>query len=378
LRGALLLVDRAVGSLPPVRRPPRLAVRAGVGTAAGVLVVALALALGAFGLAHREYEHFVHGTAEPHVTQTRDRLSDPANDGRLPLWDAALKIYRTEKLRGTGAGTYQLYYPRYRTKALYVLDTHSLYLQSLAELGIVGFVLILLVVLGVLGGLATRIRGPGRALYAALFAMTLAWAIHQAFDWDWQMPAVTLPVFMLAGLALARPADGSPGRFGLPAGRTVIGLTWLVIGLTPLLVGTSYARLQQSGQELKRGECTSAKRDALSSLSRSAKRPQAYTIIGVCDLQQGFAQAAVAAMSEAATLQPQSWEDAFWLADARAAAGLDPHAAIAHAIELNPLEKGLRRAAERLGSEDRGAWELAAARLRREALISGKFAITNL
>ena len=53
-------------------------------------------------------------------------------------------------------------------------------------------------------------------------------------------------------------------------------------------------------------------------------------------------------MAQAASLEPQSWEDAFWLADARAAAGLDPHAAIARAIALNPLEHGLRNAARRL------------------------------
>ena len=83
--------------------------------------------------------------------------------------------------------------------------------------------LILLVVFGVLGGLAARIRGPDRALYAALFAMTLAWAVHQAFDWDWQMPAVTLPVFMLAGLALARPAMADPAASACPPGARSSG-----------------------------------------------------------------------------------------------------------------------------------------------------------
>jgi hypothetical protein len=100
--------------------------------------------------------------------------------------------------------------------------------------------------------------------------------------------------------------------------------------------------------------------------------------VGVCDLEQGFAQAAVPAMAQAASLEPQSWEDAFWLADARAAAGLDPHAAIARAIALNPLEHGLRNAAEELGGGKREAWELAAPHLRVEALTSGKFALTNL
>lgn len=379
LRGVLVFVDRAIAGIPLVRNPPPRAVRVWTGVAAGVVVLVVALALGTFGFAHREYDKFVHGTTEQHVTQTRERLSDPVNDGRLPLWKAAVRIYRTDRLHGTGAGTYQLYYTRYRTVRSYVVDTHSLYLQSLSELGIVGFVLILVVVLGILVGLAVRIRGPARPLYAALLAVTLAWAIHQAVDWDWQMPAVTLGVFMLAGLALARPADGRPGRFGLPLGRTLTGLGWLVLAIAPLLIGTSYARLQQSGHDLKtRGGCVNAKREALSSLSLSAERPQSYAIIGVCDLEQGFAQGAVPAMAQAATLEPQSWEDAFWLADARAAAGLDPHAAIARAIALNPLEHGLRNAARRLSGDDRNTWELAAPRLRTEALDSGKFSITNL
>ncbi len=378
LRAALLAVDARIDDLAVVRTPPRRSVRAGAGAAAGALALALVLALGGYGFAHRQYDKFVHSPHETHAAQTRERLSDVTNNGRLSLWEAAVRIYDTQKLRGTGAGTYQLYYPDYRTERLNVTDTHSLYLQSLAELGIVGLVLILIVVLGVLGGLAARIRGPARGLYAGLFAATLACAIHQAFDWDWQMPAVTLIVFILAGGALARPDDGQVGFRGLPFARTFVALGWVVLALAPLLVSASYARLHDAARELDRGDCANAKHDAMSTLSLSAKRPQAYTVVGVCDLEQGFAQAAVPAMSEAAKLEPQSWEDAFWVAVARAAAGEDPHAAIRRAIALNPLEHGLRNAALRLSSDSPRAWELAAPRLRREALRSGKFALTSL
>jgi len=168
------------------------------------------------------------------------------------------------------------------------------------------------------------------------------------------------------------------GFGGLPAPRTFVALGWLVLAIAPLLVSTSYARLHHAVQELDRGECTAAKHEALSALSLSAKRPQAYVVVGVCDLEQGFAQAAVPAMTQAAALEPQSWEDQFWMAVARAAAGLDPHAAIARAVELNPLEHGLRNAARRLSSKDPREWELAAPRLRLEALRSGKFALTSL
>ena len=378
LRAALLPVDRRLADVRLPRATPARSVRVGAGAAAILVVVAIALAAGAGGFTVREYEHFVNDNAEPSTSQTRERLTDPANNSRLPLWRAAVRIFDTQKLRGTGAGTYQQYYLRYRTSSHYVTDAHSLYLQSLAELGVVGFALILIVVLAILGGLAARIRGPDRALYAALFAMALACAVHQGFDWDWQMPAVTLGLFILAGLALARPRDGRAGRLGLPANRTVVALGWLVLAVAPLLVGISYARLQRGGRDLRRGECVAAKREAFSSLSLSVERPQSYVIIGVCDLEQGFAQAAVPAMSKAATLEPDSWEEQYWLAVARAGAGIDPGPAIHRALMLNPLEPGLKSTVVLLGSSSPRQWEQIAPRLRSQALSSGHFSITNL
>jgi hypothetical protein len=378
LRTALLPLDRRIAAARLVRNPPPRRVRVRIGAALGLAALLLALALGAGGLVQREWNKFVHGTKEPKVAQTRERLTDPANNGRIPLWNVALDIYRTQPLRGTGAGTYQQYYPRYRGEAAYVTDAHSLYLQSLAELGVVGFVLILLVVGGMLGALAMRIRGPDRGLYAAIFAVVLAWAVHQALDWDWQMPALTIVIFMLAGLALARPRDGRFGLRGLPASRPVVALGWLVLAVAPLLIGTSYARLENAGRALAQGQCTAAKRDALSSLSLSAKRPQAYAIVGVCDLSQGFAPAAVTAMAKATEYEPQSWEDWYWLAVARAAAGQDPHTAARKALQLNPLEGLLKNAVRRLDRGGPRQWEALAPRLRREALSSGKFSITSL
>ncbi len=378
LRAALLAADRRVEAMEIVRTPPGPAVSAGVGAAIGLVLVLVALALGAGGFAGREYSSFVHGTHEAKKAQTRDRLTDPANDGRLPLWRAALDIYRTRRLRGAGAGTYQQYYPRYRSERSYVVDAHSLYLQTLAELGIVGLILIGTVVLGAILGLGLYIRGPDRGPVAALLALVLSWAVHQGFDWDWQMPAVTLDVFMLAGLGLARREDGKAGLTGLPLGRTAVALGWLVLAVAPLLTATSYARVRNASREMLSGECANAKEAALSSLSLSAKRTAAYTIVGICDLKLGYAQAAAQAMGQAASLEPQNWEQWFWLAVARAAAGKDPHAAIARAIALNPLERGLRHAAGVLGGHDPRAWERAAPQLRFEALSSGKFAITNL
>jgi hypothetical protein len=378
LRAALLPVDRRLVDLPVVRTPPPRIVRAGAGAGAILVLVAIALIAGAGSFAAREYDNFVSHNTTQSASQTRERLTDPANDNRLPLWRAAVRIFDTQRLRGTGAGTYQQQYFRHRSDSVYVTDAHSLYLQSLAELGIVGLVLILAVVFGMLGGLAARIRAPDRALYAALFAAALAWAVHQAFDWDWQMPAVTLGVFILAGLALARPRDGRAGRSGLPANRTLVAFGWLILAVGPLFVGISYARLQRSDHALRHNDCVAAKRQAISSLSLSAKRPQAYVIIGVCDLEQGFAQAAVTSMSKAASLEPDNWEEQYWLAIARAGAGVDPGPAIRRALLLNPLEPDLKATVVLLGSSGPRQWERISAHLRSQALSSGHFSIANL
>jgi hypothetical protein len=90
LRALLLLVDHRIARLAFVRKPPVQAVRVRTGIGAAVVVIAVAITAGAVGFVHREYDKFVHGTHETHVVQTRDRLTDPANHGRLPLWKAAL------------------------------------------------------------------------------------------------------------------------------------------------------------------------------------------------------------------------------------------------------------------------------------------------
>ena len=339
LRAALLPVDRRSCDFRLFRAPTSRLVRRGGRAAAAILViVAVALGAGAGSFAAREYDRFVSDNAEPGAEPDAGTAHRPgqrrpsASCGGQPCASSTRRSCEELAPAPTSSTTFAT-----APNAPYVTDAHSLYLQSLAELGIVGFALILVVVLAILGGLAARIRGPDRPLYAALFATALAWAVHQALDWDWQMPAVTLGVFILAGMALARPRDGRPGRRGLPANRSLVAFGWLVLAVAPLLAGISYARLQRSGRDLRRGDCVSAKREALSSLSLSAKRPQSYVIIGVCDLEQGFAQAAVPAMAKAASLEPDSWEEQYWLAVAQAGAGIDPGPAIQRALVLNPL-----------------------------------------
>ena len=132
------------------------------------------------------------------------RFLNSADNGRLEHWDVALRGFERDHLRGSGAGTYQVAWARERPTPVDAHDGHSLYLETLGELGVVGLGLLAVCLLLLLAGFARRARGPDRGLFAALLAAGLAWALVAVVDWVWEMPAVTLWLFALGGAALAR------------------------------------------------------------------------------------------------------------------------------------------------------------------------------
>ncbi len=83
----------------------------------------------------------------------------------------------------------------------------------MSELGLVGLAfLITLVARGGDGRPHTHCGSTERAAVAPI-AVLVAWFAHSLIDWDWQMPAVTLIAFGMAGLlgALCAEAAAQPG-----------------------------------------------------------------------------------------------------------------------------------------------------------------------
>jgi O-antigen ligase len=159
------------------------------------------------------------------------RLLDVSGHGRTELWRTAWHEGRDHPLAGGGAGSWPRAYAAETHSLAGPANAHSLYLETFAELGVVGLAL-------VLGFVATALAGTRRQ--PAAFAVVAAFALHAAADWDWQLPAATLPAVVCAA-ALARRAE--PVR-----APTAAALAALLIGLAAGLHGVGAALLESGIQ----------------------------------------------------------------------------------------------------------------------------------
>jgi O-antigen ligase len=344
-------------------RPPRTSAGTKVGVAGGIvtIVVAVALALGAPSRIDSQYQDFVHGNVVGHTQNPRARLTSSGNNGRIPQWDVALDTFSEKPLIGNGAGTYQLLWAQKRPYLFTVIDAHSLYIEVMGEFGLVGILLIGGALVAIFVGLARRVRGEERHVYAAVLAVATVWSIHAGLDWDWEMPAVTLWLFALAGLGLSKPVgEGARAGFSFEPGRMVRIVAALCVGVlavTPAAVAVSQSNLNQAVSAFDHGDCGGAINASLSSLDALKVRPEPYEIIGYCDARLGQDHLALLEMENAVSRDPNSWETHYGLALARAAAGLDPMPQLRIAKRLNPLEPTIQEAIRSMSDKGPRQWK---------------------
>jgi O-antigen ligase len=356
----------------------RLALRVKLATIAGVAAVALvvAIALGAPHAVAHDWSGFVGG-APTKISHgdLRARLTDPSNDGRTELWQVALRGFDAAPAHGGGAGTYQTLWNTERSRAAYVINAHSLYLQAMAELGLGGVLLLAVLVGATIFGIAVRTRGAQRVLYGTLLALAVVWALHAGVDWDWEMPVVTLGFFAAAGLALSARERAGAGWVPAHQTRIVLGLLCLAGLVLPVSIVGSQTNLGAAEHALYASDCAAASPSALSSLGWLDFRPEPYEVVGFCDLERGRPRLAIAAMRHAVSQDPGSWETYYALALAQASAGIDPRENAQRALRMNPWERLTREAVRELRGSKPTEWVKRAAVVQAAALASNHLSI---
>jgi hypothetical protein len=352
LRVITLRLDRRLARVPVDARTRR-GVLAAVGVAA---LLAAASATVAFDLPHRIDEQrkaFVRGNAPPGGQDLRSRLTKVGNNGRLAIWRVALDTAEERPWRGEGAGTFRLFWERERpAPPAHVVDGHSLYYETRAELGWIGVALLAIALAVPLVVAASRLAGPGRHGYAAFIAAAIALLVHAMVDWDWEMPALFVWFFGAAGVVLAAPADAARALPAPPRlARVLAGLACLLVALTPVTVAFAQGRLNRSVTALREGDCATATDGALDSLDVLPVQAEPFEVLGWCDARAGQLPLAVKAMQVARRRDPDNWQNAYGLAVVQALAGEDPRRTAQLALRLNPLEPQARALVRGLRSD---------------------------
>ena len=126
------------------------AVRVGLGSAfALAALAAVAVVLLHYGGPGAAVSKAWHSFTAPPVSVSRsgsnlnNRLLSFSSNGRIGLWHAAWHEARAHPVLGGGAGSYEDWWSAHRHTQLEVLDAHSLYLETLAELGPLGLALLI-------------------------------------------------------------------------------------------------------------------------------------------------------------------------------------------------------------------------------------------
>ncbi len=146
-------------------------------------------------------------------------LEDLSVRGRLGFWESGLRIFRDYPLLGAGAGTFGAVHPLYQRDArFYSKDAHSYYLQTAAELGLLGVVALAAIVISVAMLWRRRLQLTRQTeeypIVAGLGLGLLAFMLHSAVDMDWRFPANPAMAFALIGVLAASGKAEPQGRLG--------------------------------------------------------------------------------------------------------------------------------------------------------------------
>jgi hypothetical protein len=313
-------------------------------TAIGAVALLVALlAVDAPGRVSNAWDDFKQPNSGP--GEGHERLGSVAGESRYQFWSAAVRQEETKPLTGTGSGTFEYWWSRDGTSGETVHDAHSLYMQTLGELGIVGTILLGAFLLTILiGGGAVVVRaGPQlRPWLAAALAGCVAFCVTASFDWMWQLPVLPVALLLLASVLLTARIDvrkEESSGFALPLriGSVAIAVAAIVAIAIPL---SSSSLVRQSQTDARAGDLAAALAAAKSAqntqpdaaspriqeallLETAGDLPAAtaaaraatereetnwrnWLVLSRLEAKQGHAKAAVRAYVEAKSLNPRS------------------------------------------------------------------------
>ena len=336
------------------RLPRRVAtgMRTGWATALAVgalalLVVGVASAGAIADRVDREYDSFVAlGATQAGVAPTSSRLVSGGGN-RYDYWRVAVDVWEDHPVEGIGAGGWVVPWFAERATAEDVRQPHSLPLETLAELGVIGVLLLGLFVGGVgwaavAGARRAAHRRQDAPLLVAGTGLVAAWLVHTSVDWMHLLPGVT--GMAIIGAAVLLRADDAAERAG---GRTRARRVALGVGAAVLVVASaSLVRQTLAEHHRERARDALAERPARAleladrSLALQGDAVGSYYIKAAAFARFGDAGSARAVLREAVEQEPRNWLTYSLLGDLLVRSGdlEGARGAYRRALRLNPLD----------------------------------------
>ena len=287
------------------------------GVAACLVVVLLA---GVPGRISHAWQDFKNPSAAALHEDSIARFGTVSGNGRYDYWKVAIDATNGHLLGGSGAGTFQLIWTPRAPYFSSVQNAHSLYVETLAETGLVGLVLLgafFVLVLGAAIRVSIRSRYEARVRAAGLTAALTAFCVAAASDWIWQVPAVPAAALLLVAAVLSptsRRDRQACARAAVPLrlATTAIAIAALFAIAIPLATVNS---VRQSQSAATTGNLTRALADARAAvaLEPGAASSQIQLAL-VLELRSDTAGALVAARA-ATRDEPDNWSA--WLVRSR-------------------------------------------------------------
>ena len=246
-----------------LRTPPRPAgwAVAGLIVLGAVLAIALSHPVAKFDA----FKSNSFASGGPNAPLVNQHLLSSSGSGRWQFWGVASREFQAHPLNGGGAGSWESWWLQYSTLGgFFTQYAHSLYLESLAELGIVGLLLIAgAVVVAVVGAVRSALTLRSGEVAAAV-AAGIAFFAAAAYDWVWQLAGVAIVGIGLLGAALgARPSVRAVEweRFGVA--RPLLALLAVAALVPQVVVLAAVIHIRNSKAAVDAGNGARAKSEAL-------------------------------------------------------------------------------------------------------------------
>jgi O-Antigen ligase len=307
---------------------------------AAVTVVVIGVAIGGPGKVSHGWNEFKNSGGSPTGAA---RFGSFSSSGRWDYWKQAVAEFESAPLVGKGSGSFEAWWAQHRgNNGGFVRDAHSLYLELLAELGIVGFALLVgffawIVIVGLIRySSATQSR---RSQLAAAMAGCVAFLVGAGFDWSWELAVIPISFLLLASVIVTA---GDRSRRGTPPVKfRVVGCLAAIVAMVAIGIPLATAhslqasqaavregnleaalhgandarsvepfaaapRIQQALVQERLGNLAAAERAAHSAVAREPYEWRSWVILSRLQAERGKISASIDSYRKARSLNPHS------------------------------------------------------------------------